>query len=86
QEQAERLKSMGVKDLKKIYSTDDLAPGKEIIFAATGVTDGSLLRGVRFFGEGARTQSLAMTHSARSVRFIDSIYLSRSPAATVRLM
>ncbi len=84
--QAERLKSMGVKDLRKIYTTDELAPGKEIIFAATGVTDGSLLRGVRFFGEGARTQSLVMTNSTRSVRFIDSIYLSRSPDATVRLM
>ena len=85
EQQAERLKSMGVKDLRKIYTTDELAPGKEIIFAATGVTDGSLLRGVRFFGEGARTQSLVMTNSIRSVRFIDSIYLSRSPAATVRL-
>jgi fructose-1,6-bisphosphatase II / sedoheptulose-1,7-bisphosphatase len=86
EQQADRLKSMGVKDLRKVYTTHDLAPGKEVIFAATGVTDGSLLRGVRFFGEGARTQSLVMASSARSVRFIDSIYLSRSPDATVRLM
>jgi fructose-1,6-bisphosphatase II len=85
EEQSERLKSMGVKDPKKIYNTQELAPGKEIIFAATGVTDGSLLRGVRFFGEGARTHSLVMTHRVRSVRFIDSIYLSRSPDAAVRL-
>src|SRR6202158_4917839 len=41
---AERVKSMGVQDLKKIYSTQELAPGKEIIFAATGVTEGSLLK------------------------------------------
>jgi Fructose-1,6-bisphosphatase/sedoheptulose 1,7-bisphosphatase and related proteins len=51
-EHAERLAKMGVKDPKRIYSTEDLAPGKKMIFACTGVTDGNLLRGVRFFGEG----------------------------------
>jgi len=49
---AERLEKMGVKDPKRIYDTTDLAPGKKMIFACTGVTDGNLLRGVRFFGEG----------------------------------
>jgi fructose-1,6-bisphosphatase II / sedoheptulose-1,7-bisphosphatase len=83
--QAERLKSMGIKDLKKIYSTTDLAPGHEIIFAATGVTDGSLLKGVRFFGDGVRTQSLVMTMSTRRVRFIDSVHVSSRPDAKVRL-
>jgi fructose-1,6-bisphosphatase II / sedoheptulose-1,7-bisphosphatase len=82
--QAERIKSMGVRDLKKIYSTHDLAPGEEIIFAATGVTDGSLLRGVRFFGDGVRTQSLAMTLSTRRVRFFDTVHLSRRPDFKVR--
>jgi len=61
-----------------------LAPGKEIIFAATGVTEGSLLKGVRFFGDGIRTQSLVMTLSSRQVRFIDSVYLSRRPDVKVR--
>ena len=51
----ERLQSMGIRDADKIYDTNDLAPGKRIIFAATGVTDGALLRGVRFFGAGKRT-------------------------------
>ena len=83
-QQAERIKSMGIDDLTKIYSTSDLAPGKEIIFAATGVTDGSLLKGVRFFGEGTRTQSLVMTLSSRHVRFIDSVHLSKRPDAKVR--
>jgi fructose-1,6-bisphosphatase/sedoheptulose 1,7-bisphosphatase-like protein len=43
-----RLREMGISDPDKVYDTNDLAPGKKIIFAATGVTDGSLLRGVRF--------------------------------------
>jgi fructose-1,6-bisphosphatase II len=84
QQQAERIKGMGITDAQRIYGTADLAPGKEIIFAATGVTDGSLLKGVRFFGDGIRTQSLVMTLSSRQVRFIDSVYLSRRPDVKVR--
>jgi fructose-1,6-bisphosphatase II / sedoheptulose-1,7-bisphosphatase len=83
--QAERIRSMGISDLKKVYTTDDLAPGNEIIFAATGVTDGSLLKGVRFFGDGIRTQSLVMTLSTRRVRFVDSVHVSRRPDVKVRL-
>ena len=52
EEVMERLNEMGISDPNKIYDTNDLAPGKKIIFAATGVTDGALLRGVRFFGVG----------------------------------
>jgi len=84
QQQAERIKGMGITDAKRIYGTADLAPGKEIIFAATGVTEGSLLKGVRFFGDGIRTHSLVMTLSSRQVRFIDSVYLSRRPDVKVR--
>ncbi len=83
--QGERLKSMGIKDVKKIYTTTELAPGKEIIFAATGVTEGSLLKGVRFFGDGIRSQSLVMTFSTRRVRFIDSVHVSKRPDVKVRL-
>jgi len=83
--QGERLKSMGIKDVKKIYTTTELAPGKEIIFAATGVTEGSLLKGVRFFGDGIRSQSLVMTLSTRRVRFIDSVHVSKRPDVKVRL-
>ena len=81
--QAERIRSMGG-DPKKVYSTADLAPGKEIIFAATGVTDGALLKGVRFFGDGTRTQSLVMTLSTRNVRRIDSVHLAKRPDVEVR--
>ena len=60
-DQEERLARMGIKDKNRIYEAEDLAPGKQLIFAATGVTDGALLKGVRFFGEGTRTSSVIMT-------------------------
>ncbi|HEV2178016.1 MAG TPA: class II fructose-bisphosphatase [Terriglobia bacterium] len=85
EEQAERIKSMGIKDPRKIFTTAELAPGKEIIFTATGVTEGSLLKGVRFFGDGVRVNSLVMTFATRSVRFIDSIHLSKRPDFKVTL-
>jgi len=54
----ERIAKMGIRDSKRIYGARDLAPGKKIIFAACGVTQGALLNGVRFFGEGCRTLHL----------------------------
>jgi fructose-1,6-bisphosphatase class II len=83
-EHAERLDKMGVKDHKRIYDTHDLAPGEKIIFACTGVTDGNLLRGVRFFGEGIRTHSVILTLEQRQVRFIDTVHLERRPDVKVR--
>jgi chromosome segregation protein SMC/fructose-1,6-bisphosphatase class II len=53
-----RCQAMGIADTKRVYRAADLAPGRSLIFAATGVTDGSLMKGVRFFGDGIRTQSL----------------------------
>jgi fructose-1,6-bisphosphatase II / sedoheptulose-1,7-bisphosphatase len=76
-EHRERVAKMGIKDPKRIYDTADLAPGKKIIFACTGVTPGGLLRGVRFFGGGTRTQSLIMTYDDRQIRFIDSVHLEK---------
>jgi fructose-1,6-bisphosphatase II len=83
-EHEERLAKMGIKDPKRIYDTDELAPGKKIIFACTGVTEGNLLRGVRFFGEGTRTHSLVMTLENRQVRFIDTVHLEKRPDVKVR--
>ena len=83
-EHEERLAKMGIKDPKKIYDTEELAPGKKIIFACTGVTEGNLLRGVRFFGEGIRTHSLIMTLAERQVRFIDTVHLEKRPDVKVR--
>ncbi|HEV2420628.1 MAG TPA: class II fructose-bisphosphatase [Candidatus Acidoferrales bacterium] len=83
-EQQERLAKMGVTDSKKIYKTEELAPGRKVIFACTGVTEGNLLRGVRFFGEGVRTHSLVLTYDNRQIRFIDSVHLNKRPDAKVR--
>jgi fructose-1,6-bisphosphatase II len=80
----ERITKMGIHDKDKIYTAEDLAPGKHIIFAATGVTDGSLMRGVRFFGEGTRTSSLVLTLNTGYVRFIESIHLEKRPDVKVR--
>jgi fructose-1,6-bisphosphatase class II len=85
-EHEERIAKMGIKDGKRIYDTEDLAPGKHIIFACTGVTEGSLLKGVRFFGEGIRTHSLIMTLDQRQVRFIDTVHLEKRPDVKVRFM
>jgi fructose-1,6-bisphosphatase class II len=81
---AERLKKMGITDLDKIYRTEDLAPGKNVIFAAAGVTDGSLLKGVRFFGDGMRTHCLVMTTVPHQVRFIDTIHAIDDPDLRIR--
>jgi fructose-1,6-bisphosphatase class II len=80
----ERLKKMGIPDIEKIYRTEDLAPGKSIIFAASGVTDGALLRGVRFFGVGTRTHTLVMTTVPNQVRFIDTIHAKAEPDVKFR--
>jgi fructose-1,6-bisphosphatase class II len=80
---ADRLKAMGV-DPKKVYSTTDLAPGRKIIFAACGVTDGTILRGVRFFGHGKRTDSLVMTTETRHVRFVDTVHVEGGPDSLIR--
>ncbi len=83
-EHQERLEKMGVRDPHRIYSTEDLAPGKKIIFACTGVTDGNLLKGVRFFGEGVRTSSMLLTLDERQVRFVESVHLEKRPDVKVR--
>jgi fructose-1,6-bisphosphatase II len=75
-EERERARTMGVDvdDGGRVYFTDDLASGENVVFAATGVTDGELLRGVRFFGGGARTHSLLMSYQRGVVRFIDTVH------------
>src|SRR6202158_2457092 len=80
----ERIAKMGIKDKKKIYEAEDLAPGKQMIFAATGVTEGALLKGVRFFGEGTRVSSVILTLKTGRARFIESIHLEKGPDVMVR--
>src|SRR5438477_618005 len=73
--QEERMRKMGITDLKRIYSEQDLAPGPDILFVATGVTDGSFMHGVRFFGGGYRTSSVSMSLRERLIRFADTVRL-----------
>ena len=74
-----RVEKMGIRDPKRIYTARDLAPGNQIIFAACGVTEGALLHGVRFFGDGCRTHSLVMTYGSRKVRFVDTVHMFQEP-------
>ncbi len=74
-EHEQRCEQMGIKDPKRIYRSKDLASGQNIVFAATGVTDGTLMKGVRFFGDGIRTTSLVMQTHPHRIRFIDSIHV-----------
>src|SRR5712664_898216 len=83
-EHEERCRTMGITDVKRIYRSKDLAPGKDIIFAATGVTDGSLMKGVRFFGDGVRTSSVIMQNNPHRIRFIDSIHVTSKKDVRIR--
>jgi fructose-1,6-bisphosphatase II len=76
----------GVEDVRKVFTTDELAPG-EVIVAATGVTNGDLLRGVRFLADSARTHSLVMCTRHNWVRFVDGIhFFARERREEVRLL
>jgi fructose-1,6-bisphosphatase II len=70
----DRLEAMGA-DPDRVYATNDLAPGEHIVFSATGITDGDLLRGVKFFKNGARTHTVSMGYHTRVVRFSDAVHL-----------
>jgi fructose-1,6-bisphosphatase class II len=83
-EHEERCRAMGITDFKKVYRSKDLAPGHHIIFAATGVTEGTLMRGVRFFGDGVRTSSVIMQNDPHRIRFIDSIHVATSSDVKIR--
>lgn len=75
-EDEERCTAMGITDFKRVYRSKDLASADSIIFAATGVTDGTLMRGVRFFGDGIRTSSVVMQTNPHVIRFIDTIHVN----------
>jgi fructose-1,6-bisphosphatase class II len=83
-EDERRCRAMGIEDVRKVYRAADLASGEGIIFAATGVTDGPLMKGVRFFGDGIRTSSLVMQNRPHLIRFIDSIYVQDGQDVRIR--
>lgn len=68
----ERARKMGITDFDRVYSEKDLAQGNNVMFAATGVSDGDLLNGVRFTGHGAVTQSLVMRSRSGTIRKIET--------------
>jgi fructose-1,6-bisphosphatase II len=85
-DERERGAKMGHGDEERVYRTEDLAPGENLVFAATGVTAGDLLAGVRFFGGGARTHSLVMAYQTKQVRFVDTVHMfDRDSPPRVRL-
>jgi len=73
-EERQRAKRMGIADESRVYRTEDLAPGKELRFFATGVTEGDLLEGVHFFSRGSRTHSMVLDHKAGELRFITTTH------------
>jgi fructose-1,6-bisphosphatase II len=80
-----QAKEQGIEDVEKIFTIDDLAP-QEVIVAATGVSNGDLLRGVRFLADSARTHSLVMCTRCNWVRFVDGIhFFARERREEVRL-
>ncbi|CAN5860785.1 class II fructose-bisphosphatase [soil metagenome] len=83
-EHEERCRVMGITDFKRVYTSKDLASGENIVFAATGVTEGTLMKGVRFFGDGTRTSSLIMQSKPARIRFIDTIHVEQTRMVKVR--
>ncbi|PZR16834.1 MAG: class II fructose-bisphosphatase [Archangium gephyra] len=78
-DEEERATRMGVKDLHRIYRADELASG-DVMFAATGVTTGDFLKGVRFFANGAETHSIIMRSKTGTVRRITATHrLDKKP-------
>ncbi|MDQ0207065.1 class II fructose-bisphosphatase [Alkalicoccobacillus murimartini] len=81
----ERCHKMGIKEVNKVFMMDDLVGGDDCIFAATGVTDGELLRGVRYKGKNADTQSIVMRAKSGTIRFVDGTHsMKKKPDLVIR--
>ncbi|HXF33742.1 MAG TPA: class II fructose-bisphosphatase [Candidatus Acidoferrales bacterium] len=72
--EADRARAMGIGDVGRVLTMDDLAKGENIVFVATGITDGDLVHGVRFFGNQAKTHSICIHSQSGTVRFIESVH------------
>ena len=82
----DEARDAGIEDPRRVFTIDDLAPGETIV-AATGVSNGDLLRGVRFLADSARTHSLIMCTRCNWVRFVDGIhFFARERREEVRLL
>lgn len=74
EEEVTRLHQMGIDDPGKVLKLEDLVKGDDCIFSETAITDCALLRGVRFFGNGARTSTLVLRYKTGTVRFVETIH------------
>ncbi|MDG5787342.1 class II fructose-bisphosphatase [Evansella sp. AB-P1] len=84
-EELARCKKMGIEDVNRVLRMEDLVRGDDAIFAATGVTDGELLRGVQYKGSRGTTQSVVMRAKSGTVRFIDGKHmLTKKPDLVIR--
>ncbi|MBE9102273.1 class II fructose-bisphosphatase [Vacuolonema iberomarrocanum] len=81
EENVARLKEMNITDPDKVYDAEELAGGETVLFAACGITAGTLMEGVRFFHGGARTQSLVISSQSKTARFVDTIHMHDAPRA-----
>ncbi len=75
----ERLQSMGINEPDKAYNAEELASGETVLFAACGITPGTLMNGVRLFHGGARTQSLVISSQSKTARFVDTVHMFDQP-------
>ncbi|NJL00954.1 MAG: class II fructose-bisphosphatase [Spirulinaceae cyanobacterium SM2_1_0] len=75
----QRLKDMGIEDPDRAYNAEELANGETVLFAACGITPGTLMNGVRFFHGGARTQSLVISSQSKTARFVDTVHMFEQP-------
>ncbi|WLR50736.1 class II fructose-bisphosphatase [Bacillus tianshenii] len=83
--EVERCKHMGIDDIHRVLRMDDLVAGDDAIFAATGVTDGELLKGVQFKGNIGTTQSVVMRAKSGTVRFLDGRHsLKKKPNLVIK--
>lgn len=73
-EQTQRCHEMGIADTRQVLTIEDLVKGDDCMFTATGITNCDLLRGVNFFGNGARTHTVSMRYATGTVRFVDAVH------------
>lgn len=83
----QRAIDMGLADVSEstVYLTNDLVPAEDIVFAACGITSGDILKGVSYFGGGARTHSIILTYSTGMVRFVDTVHVNRNHPMPIQL-
>lgn len=81
----DRARKMGIEDINKVLTLDDMVRGDEVFFVGTAITPCDMLEPVRYFGGGARTNSIVMRASTGTVRFVDAIHRLDKKQFSVRL-